>query len=68
MCCAVSIVAAEAMELYLAGNRKPHPEIKLDGVIVFGADVKPGHQAVATVISHEMPDEARCMESTETDR
>ena len=57
----VSIVAAEAMELNLAGHRESHPEIKLDGVVVFSADMEPGHEAFTTMISYEMPDKVRGM-------
>jgi hypothetical protein len=30
------------MEFDLAGSRKCHPEIKLDGFVVFDADMEPG--------------------------
>ena len=53
------MVAAEAMELYLAGHGESQPQIKLDGVMVFGADVEPGHQAFTTMVPREMPDKAR---------
>jgi len=44
------------MEFDLAGHRKSHPEIKLDGFVVFGADMEPGDQAFTTMILYEMPD------------
>jgi hypothetical protein len=52
-----SIVAADAMEFDLADDGKSHPEIKLDRVMVLGADVKPRDQAFAAMVSREMPDE-----------
>src|SRR5439155_4861506 len=54
-----SIVAADAMELDLAGQGESQPQIQFDGVMVFGADVEPGHQAFTTMISHELPDKTR---------
>ena len=47
------------MELDLAGYRESQPEIKLDGVMVFGTDMEPGHQAITTMISHQLPDKGR---------
>src|SRR5882757_10428083 len=53
-----SIVAADAMELDGAGYRKSHSSIKLYRMMVLGADMEPGDQAFAPMISSEMPDQA----------
>ena len=47
------------MELDLASYRESQPQIKIDGVVVFGADMKPGDQAVTAMISRKMPDKIR---------
>ena len=47
------------MEFDLAGHRESQPQIKLDGVRIFGADMEPGHLAFTAMISREMPDETR---------
>ena len=49
------------MEFDLAGHRESQPQIKLDGVRIFGADMEPGHLAFTAMISREMPDKIRRM-------
>jgi hypothetical protein len=36
-----------------------HRESQLDGVMIFGADMEPGHQSFAAIMSREMPDKTR---------
>jgi hypothetical protein len=36
------------MEFDLAGQGESEPTIQLDGVMIFGADMEPGHQAFTT--------------------
>jgi hypothetical protein len=46
------------MELDLAGYGESHPEVKLYCAMVLGADMEPGDQALAAMISRKMPDKA----------
>jgi hypothetical protein len=46
------------MENHSASFDKAHPAIKLYGAMICGSDVEPGNEAVAAMVSDEVPDEA----------
>ena len=46
------------MELDSANFSESHPSVKLDGVMVLGADVEPGDEAFAAMILGYPPDKA----------
>ena len=46
------------MEGDLADYVEPHFSIEIDGMMVVGADMEPGDESVAAVVSHKLPDEA----------
>jgi len=51
--------AGDLLKRNLANYLEPHSKIEFDGVIVRAANIEPGHKAVATMISRELPDDAR---------
>jgi hypothetical protein len=53
----VSLVfAGDEVERDFTGLSESHSSIEVDGALVGGADMKPGDEAFAAMISHKMPD------------
>ena len=54
-----SVLAGDPIEHDLADHFESHTAIEFNGAMVRAANVKPRHQSVATMISHQLPDKAR---------
>jgi hypothetical protein len=49
--------------LTLRARVKSEPQIQLDGVMIFGADVEPGHEAFTAMVPRDMLDKVRSVTS-----
>lgn len=53
------MLAANAMQHDMTRHRESHSVIESDCMMVPGCNMEPGHDAIATMVSYKMPDNAR---------